>query len=321
MSLQPQDIHNAYNFILGRSPEPGIDLVKAGQRYGHWRTLRNEIFASNEARGVMWDALATHSASRWFKHTTYFDRSIYLCTSDSAVSKQIFITGAWEPDVANGLRRFFTPDMCFVDVGANIGWFTLLAADYISRQNGSGIVYSIEANAYIIPYLAASVVDSSLARYVKLFPYAASDIVQLVAISGSTDGNIGGLGITANLQLSDSLEQQQIVPAVPLDAILSKVSRIDLIKLDIEGAEPQALAGLSETLRRFRPAIFVEMNPSALQSASARSPSDLYQQMFELDYDCYDFQTADTITKVTLEDISKRLLQAGYYDYLFLPRK
>jgi FkbM family methyltransferase len=319
MKVTSNDIQNAYKFILGRAPETCIDLVKASQNYDDCNSLRQEILTSDEARGVMWDVLASNANSYWFKYTTFFNRSIYLCSTDSAVSKQIFLTGEWEPDVANGLCKFFAPDMCFVDIGANIGWFTLLAADYISRQNGNGVVYSVEANASIVPYLAASVVDSCLARYVKILPYAASDSLKLVSISSSIHGNIGGFGITSADNTSELTENKQIVPAMPLDAIFGNFSRIDLIKLDIEGAEPHAIKGLSKTLQRLRPAVFIEINPSALTSCASQSPEYLYQQMCDLGYECYDFRALDKITRVGIDEILRRTAEKGYYDYLFLP--
>lgn len=215
---------------------------------------------------------------------------------------------------------FFTPDMHFLDLGANIGWFTILAGDFIARNNGTGCVFAMEANPSIVPYLACSIVESHLKDCVKLFPYAASDKMDMVSMSCDTRGNLGGLGISPFTQDPLLNMHFQPVPAVRLDDLFCNITRLDLIKMDIEGAEPLAIKGFEKTLLALRPKLFVEFNSDALQGVSKTSVAQLYGQLRSLEYEAYDFRAKETPTLISLSVIEELVETKGYYDFLFMPR-
>ena len=67
--------------------------------------------------------------------------------------------------------------------------------------------------------------------------------------------------------------------ALPLSACLPCTERIDVIKIDVEGAEGRALRGMSELIDRYQPVIFSEFTPSMLPSMSGMSPRE-YLKLF-----------------------------------------
>ncbi len=81
------------------------------------------------------------------------------------------------------------------------------------------------------------------------------------------------------------------VQAVALDDLLAKLSRIDVIKLDIEGSEPRALAGMKTLLGRHRPVLLTEFSPELIRVATGQDPADYLvalartHQLFTLPWD------------------------------------
>lgn len=78
-----------------------------------------------------------------------------------------------------------------------------------------------------------------------------------------------------------------LVEAVTLDAFLQDEPRIDLIKIDIKGAEGLALSGMKQILRLHRPVIFSEFSPNALSKTSGISPEDYLDELRGLGYELY----------------------------------
>jgi hypothetical protein len=77
----------------------------------------------------------------------------------------------------------------------------------------------------------------------------------------------------------------QMVSVETLDNIINNLAttRVDVIKIDVEGAELQVLKGATETLKAFRPKIVMEINPSALAAADT-SPLELVDFLNSFDY-------------------------------------
>jgi hypothetical protein len=77
------------------------------------------------------------------------------------------------------------------------------------------------------------------------------------------------------------------VHAVALDTFLEDEPRVDLIKMDIEGAEGLALKGMIKLLKRHRPILFTEFSPNALRGTSGTSPEDYLKELRRLGYELY----------------------------------
>src|SRR5208282_1503184 len=165
---------------------------------------------------------------------------IYLNLHESAAMVQRAM-GAYEPAKYALIRRHLRPGMTFIDVGANKGDFTLLAA----RLSGnSGMVISIEPEPEN---------HSILQRSIELNGYTNIRILH-IALSDH-DG-------TANLQIGSTSGSHTLSPEVkglrtlavpikPLDGVVAEqqVGSVDMIKIDVQGMELAVLCGASETLR------------------------------------------------------------------------
>jgi FkbM family methyltransferase len=171
-----------------------------------------------------------------------------------AIQRHHYVGEFYEREELAIITRYFKPGGVFVDIGANVGNHTLYAAKLLHARR----VIPFEVNPEAIEILTANIalndcsnVDTS---YIG-FGVASRD-GPLISLPGPAN-NLGGQ--TYRMQDGDD----QVLPAIRADAVLAHTP-IDFIKLDIEGMEMEALAGLEETTTRWRPAIFAEIEDPEL---------------------------------------------------------
>ena len=160
----------------------------------------------------------------------------------------------WETEF---LEAVIKPGWCVVDVGANIGYYTLLAAQQVGP---SGAVYGFEPSGPVFEQLQRNIELNSMtwAHPVKV---ALGDTEGTATIPVPERWNQHLQGV--NVQWKGHTEH---IPMTTLDNFLRNAgcSRVHLIKADIEGYEPHLLDGASHTLEEWRPILMLELNPLTL---------------------------------------------------------
>ncbi|MFO3704957.1 FkbM family methyltransferase [Xanthomonas codiaei] len=148
-------------------------------------------------------------------------------------------------DVERGLRLFLErvlqPGDVFVDAGANIGLHTVVGARAVGPE---GRVFAIEAMPRTLEHLRASVRLSMVEESVTIFPVAAGAQVE--------DGRVFHIGVVSGHSSLYALpEEVASVPVDirPLDALID-VERVALVKIDVEGAELEVIAGMKQLIAR-----------------------------------------------------------------------
>lgn len=189
--------------------------------------------------------------------TTYFGARIH-CNPLDLIQRMILHFGVWEPDVSRVIEQNLAPGDVFVDVGANIGYDTLLAS---SRVGSAGRVVAIEASPRTFALLQRNLAANEASSNVRAVNAAVSDKPGTLELYEINAGNIGA----ATTLASRGGTLMASVEALPLDRILTpdERSRLRLIKMDVEGAEPPILRHLLERLSTY-PAtmdIVVEATP------------------------------------------------------------
>jgi FkbM family methyltransferase len=152
--------------------------------------------------------------------------------------------------------RSLRPGMTVVDGGAHLGLYTALAAHGVGPD---GLVVAFEPDRY---NLAALRLNAGTSANVRIVPKALADAPG-TAVFYETPSTIG----SSLLERPES--RGRVVETTSVDAELAgrEIAQL-LVKLNVEGAEPRALAGMRETLSRVGPVtIFVEVNPSLVESA------------------------------------------------------
>jgi len=196
--------------------------------------------------------------------------------------RALYVSGLYEPNSLLLLADALTPSSVFVDVGANIGLYTLFAASLIG--NG-GKVMAIEASSREFKRLTDNITLNGLknirARHVALY-----DRPGTVEIS-IADEQHGGHNTLAQAFVYDSVAKimTETVVAETLDRLVEseRLDRVDLIKLDIEGGELKALKGARETLKRFQPVLLIEVIERGL-ALNGGSVAELEAELVALGY-------------------------------------
>ncbi len=196
----------------------------------------------------------------------------FCCDLRDSVAREACFTGRYEPQETAVLRAVLAPGDTFVDVGANWGYFTLLAAHLVGK---TGRIVSLEPDPRVYSLLRANVRLNGLHR-TEAMQMAASSEAGTLTLAGH-DAAAGNWGVS---RLVDAAAPGQLafqVEAVRVDDLLDRmrIGSVDLVKMDIEGAESLAFLGMSEGLRRHRyRRLLVELHPDALRTRGTR-PEDL----------------------------------------------
>jgi FkbM family methyltransferase len=160
------------------------------------------------------------------------------------------IKGTYEEPVIRQISRVVRPGMLCYDLGASIGYISLLMAHKGARQ-----VYAFEPAPHAADILRTQAAANRWSDRITHVPYAASDRRKLVEF-GLTD-NAYGSRIVPNGGVS--ARQPLIVQCVPLDEFAAEHGYPDFVKIDIEGEETNALKGATEVLRR-KPILCIEIH-------------------------------------------------------------
>ncbi|WP_422931610.1 FkbM family methyltransferase [Singulisphaera sp. PoT] len=207
------------------------------------------------------------------KTARIFGYNVKLDLADD-IHRWIYL-GCYEPEETALLREHLKPGMNFLDVGANIGYFTLLAASIVGP---SGRIFSVEPSPACSTRLAESVQANGI-KNVRIERMGLSDQpgTSVLHIPRAEDRNHTPSMISWNEGESTSIE----VPVRTLDAMIEEwgIDTIDVMKIDVEGYEPTIFRGASHALASGRiKAILCEFNAYYLEAAGS-STRDLYDTL------------------------------------------
>jgi FkbM family methyltransferase len=196
----------------------------------------------------------------------------YVCDLRDAVARQVFFTGVYGPQETVLLRVLLRPGMSFVDVGANWGYFSLLAAHLVGS---GGRVLALEPDPRVHPLIEANVRMNGLAQVAAL-RVAAAEAAGVLTLAGFEEDG-GNFGISRVMGAGGSHAGPSFqVEGTTLDALLEArgIPAVDLLKMDIEGAEMAALKGLSRSLETGKVRrLLVELHPRELRERGESADS------------------------------------------------
>lgn len=182
--------------------------------------------------------------------------------TDDIIQRHLFYFGVWEPNLTAFLSARLRPGDIFVDVGANIGYFTLLASRLVGRD---GKVIAVEASPNIFARLSDNL-RRNHATNVAATNIAVSDRVGTTQLFLGSDSNIGQTGTVA----TPGSRYECDIATTPLDTLLDGIdaARVRFVKVDVEGAEWSVLQGMQGLLRSGAREleVFVELTPKSLRA-------------------------------------------------------
>ena len=167
---------------------------------------------------------------------------------------RVYWTGFHEIKELIFLNHFLKPQMVFVDIGANLGEYTLFAAKRLTQ----GRVLAFEPLPTMQQILSKNISQNKLSN-VEICNYGLSDKPDTLTIYEVKDRH-EGLATFFPGGRESALEHTAFLKVLDHELPKLGVSRLDFIKLDIEGSELFALNGAEKTIEKFRPVVMVEIN-------------------------------------------------------------
>lgn len=219
-------------------------------------------------------------------------RSIYFNAFEILCSRVVF----------RSLRR----GSVFVDVGANLGYYSLGAN---RRVGDDGQVIAFEPNPATLARLRRNV-DLSQANRIKIFDCALSDASGQCLLYVPPDPTMHG-----HASLREQDRTGHLTTAVQVrrldDVLGNELSRLDIIKIDTEGSELAVLRGAEQLVTRFRPSILVEFNKETADSFGY-SPLDIPRLLLSFN-PRYRFRHVDNhcIREVTMRELESQQIEHG----------
>jgi len=229
-----------------------------------------------------------------------------LPSGDFGVTLEAESTGEYEPVTTHIMQSILKEGMTFVDIGAHVGLFTLPAAKWVGK---SGRVVAFEPHPDNFAMLSRNAKANNL--HPELINAAVSNSAGSVKLHASTFNS-------GDHQIYHSASRKGIaVDCVKLDEFFSSNDRIDLIKMDVQGAESAAFHGMERLLQNNKSVkVIWELSPSQLKDAGGDASSLLAW----LDSHGFGFTIVDDVTgdvePATAAEVLQRCPSDSYVNIL-----
>ena len=168
----------------------------------------------------------------------------YAGNTKDLLGLMVNLFGVWEPNLSVFLQRRLTAGDTFIDVGANSGWFTAMGARLVGP---TGTVVAIEASSVIAQRLQTNI-DRNAFENTRVLIAAVIAGPGLVDIVLGPDENTGLTHISTDHTPAGAQVRGDALPALLAD---EEIARARVVKVDVEGAEFDVVAGLADSLHRF----------------------------------------------------------------------
>nr|WP_167504417.1 FkbM family methyltransferase [Streptomyces malaysiensis] len=239
--------------MIRRLDQAALDLGREYVRHAPWSAGKRAL-VENHLNAALRDR-PLHRLAR-----TRFGATFAVDTQD-LIQRYLYLFGVWEPHMTRWLQRRLKPGDVFVDVGANIGYYSVLASRLVG---GSGKVVAVEASPTFLRLLQRHARRNGCAN-IRTVNAAVSDREELLTFILASSRNMGANSV---VPYDGPAESTFEIAARPLPDLLTEdeITRARVIKVDVEGAEGGVVRGLVPLLDRVRPdaELTVEVTPQRM---------------------------------------------------------
>jgi FkbM family methyltransferase len=288
--LTSEHIAWAYRLFLDREVENPQLLDAHLQSCPNTQALRARFMLSHEFKEHA--PLRRSGPSRMVLYETPFGFRIFLNLAEFTVCGGI-LNDCYEPYETDFICRTVKAGQVAVDIGANIGYFTLLLAHLVGPE---GFVYAFEPRADFCNSVRRSVAENDFDKRCAVYGCALGDFEGVADFRmvprQDLDPSDPTYHASCYLALHESTEDRQAHCSVEvkiLDRIIAESfdQRVAFIKIDAEGAEHLIFRGAQNLLRRDKPIILSEVFGPQLQQVSQIDAAGYVQSILDLGYKCY----------------------------------
>lgn len=188
------------------------------------------------------------------------------------IDSQLYYLGVFEPETVKAIRQLLHVGDTALDVGANIGYMTLVLASCVG---GKGKVIAIEPSTWAFDRLVANVELNNMREVTR----------EHVGLGAVTEKNVK-LTVPCGYRLDGkNTAVEETVDIFSLDDLVQTrgIKRLDFVKIDTDGMEGAIIRGALSTLERFQPKIIFELAPGHLESYSS-SASEVLDALADMGY-------------------------------------
>jgi FkbM family methyltransferase len=204
----------------------------------------------------------------------------YHYDSDRTIGSHLRTYGEWAEEEIFLLSRLIRVGATVVDVGANIGTHAIPFARLVGR---TGTVIAIDPQTAVIPLLTMNVIVNGLVERVRIVQCLAdsSEEPSFSSIVGKL-GTVGNFGSNTfvGVKAEANSNPDALIPTIRVPIDMLGLAACDLIKIDVQGFEPDVLKGALETIRRFKPVIYYEQMGSRNHNAISEMLGQLGYRLY-----------------------------------------
>ncbi|MFE2187943.1 FkbM family methyltransferase [Streptomyces sp. NPDC059455] len=239
--------------MIRRLDQAALDLGREYVRHAPWSAGKRAL-VERHLNAALRDR-PLHRLAR-----TRFGATFAVDTQD-LIQRYLYLFGVWEPHMTRWLQRRLKPGDVFVDVGANIGYYSLLASPLVGR---SGTVVAIEASPTFHQLLQRHARRNDRTN-IRALNTAVSDRDEQLTFILASSRNMGANSV---VPYDGPAESTFEIAAQPLPDLLTddEITNARVIKIDVEGAEGSVIRGLVPLLDKLRPdaELTVEVTPQRM---------------------------------------------------------
>jgi FkbM family methyltransferase len=277
----------AYRLLLDRDPENEDVIGPKLAGSANTAELRHHLITSAEFRQKNPDFAHTNDRTVVIKEIAAGVR-LLIDLSDHVIGLNI-LRGRYEQDEIAFVRGLLKPGDTAIDVGGHIGFFTMQMA---SMVGAGGRIYAFEPLDANADLLEQSIAENRFTDRVTFQRAAVGASAGTATLTFPAETlNSGGAYLLREGMAALTGNQKKTVPVVALDD-LTIARPVRLIKMDVEGAEPQVLRGAERLLRDDRPTILSELHPTQLGRASGATADDFLAQVRAIGYRAHTIEHA-----------------------------
>lgn len=202
----------------------------------------------------------------------------------------LYLFETWEPDCSAYIRKNFKPGKTFIDIGANIGYYSLLASQ-LAGENGN--VIAVEASPKIFEALQENIRLNNSASNIEAHNFAITGAPGKASVYLGPDCNLGSTTTNASLKNKfpyRSYRHEAEVNAVTLDYLFNSknIQNLQMIKIDVEGTEREVINGMTEIIQNGSPELEILIELTPLWWAKPKPPiEEVLQPFFKQGYKAY----------------------------------
>lgn len=178
---------------------------------------------------------------------TVHGHKMYLPAGDRGVTPCLLLDGYWEPDATAALHELVRPGMSIIEIGGNVGWYTVLLAQWVGPQ---GRLLTFEANPRLAQILELNLRANSY-DWGRIEARAVMDRTTEAAFHATSHNMAAGSLMPTIQEWAKGADDEAVsitVPGVSLDDYVQEHpewQKVDLVRVDAEGAEYLVLKGMT----------------------------------------------------------------------------